>query len=394
MYTEDKCRCMICFKKNTSFSPPKWALIGGLQGNLVFSDEASQWQFDTLSTDSRSPIPVPMDIMPNGTGVCFQCYVNIKSNFRNLLEAIKITEMMAEQINAKKVSPKSDVSSMYLYPLDPVETMKQMAKNKNTSWLWPRTPRGWKLIVRQRAFSGDICQSMCEGVDLAKKSISWVSETTSNFENGQIDSYNIKTRLCNVSRQKDHRTITRSISPSVLFPPNATKQCTKNCYCAEDKIRDCVKAKCCIFCQNLSLSCTDGPGYKWYCTIHPVEKFFVPGSADRSEISAWMYEDNHRRGETLSVIDPESSIGIALYGRQREVVLAECKGASISTIVNVSPKPAKMDMCHECKKESYHGRICPSTGDSNWYCDGCWDKYWIDKKQYEKEQHEDFPPLS
>jgi hypothetical protein len=103
-----------------------------------------------------------------------------------------------------------------------------------------------------------------------------------------------------------------------------------------------------------------------------------------------MYEDNHKRGETLSVIDTDSAFGIALYGKEREVVLAECEGASLSTTVKVEPKPPKKDMCHECKKETYHGRICPSTGDSNWYCNGCWDKYWVAKKKQEK----DYPSLS
>jgi hypothetical protein len=102
-----------------------------------------------------------------------------------------------------------------------------------------------------------------------------------------------------------------------------------------------------------------------------------------------MYEDNHMRGETLSVIDLDSAFGIALYGKEREVVLAECEGASLSTKVNVEPKPPKKDMCHGCKKETYHGRICPSTGDSNWYCNGCWDKYWAEEKK-----QEDFPSLS
>jgi hypothetical protein len=389
MYTLEKCRCLTCYKQNTQHSSPKWALLGGRQGDLLFSEEATRWQFDTLPEDPRSPRPVQMDIMPKGSGVCLRCYENISSDFRKILEAIKITDMRTEQTNPQKVSPTSAASRVPWSPSDPGEIVKQMSKKKNTSWLWPRTPSGWKLVVRQRAFSNDICSDMQDGLDLGGKRISWFSPTTGRFENGLIESYDIKTRLCKVTREKGSQVFTRNLSPSSLFPPNAMDQCTGRCYCPT-----CAKPKCCIFCQSLCLSGTEGPGYNWYCSRHPVEKFFVLGSANQYEVEAWMVEDNHRRGEAFSVIDTDSPFGIALYGSQREVVLAECEGASISTTVNVKAKPAKKDMCHGCKKESYHGRICPSTGDSNWYCDVCWKQYWNEKKQQEKKQQEDFPSLS
>ena len=365
MYTLENSCCLTCYKHNTQYSPPEWAVLGGPQGELRFSEEAERWQFDT-SEDPRSPRPVQMDIMPWGSGVCLGCYENINSEYRKILGGIM-------------PKPGTDLA-----PIEE-ESVKANQDPKNTSWLWPRTPSGWKLVVRQRAFSNDICSDMQEGVELVGKRISWFSATTTRLENGLIDSYDIKTRLCNVTRGKGSHIFTRNLRPSTLFPPNATEQCTDRCYCPT-----CVKPKCCIFCQTLCHTGVDGPGQQWYCRFHPVEKFFVPGSANKFEVLAWMKEDNHRRGETLSIIDTESSIGIAVYGSQKEVTLAECEGASIAKVVNVLAEPAKKDMCHECKVKTYLGRICPSTGDSNWYCDGCWDKYWLSKEKYSG----NFPSLS
>lgn len=359
MYTLEKCRCITCYKQNIQYSPPKWAVLGGVRGGLRFSEEVT----GSLEGLTGSV----MDIMPFGSGICLSCYENISPNYagaRKVLEDI----MTADQGTA-------------------MTTIEESFGPKNTSWLWPQTPSGWKVVVMQRAFSNDICSGMQDGLVLGGKSVSWFSATTRKFENGVIDSYNIETRLCKVSRVKGSQTFTRNLSPSSLFPPNAI--CEKS---MERESRS-KKPKCCAFCQNLCLSGVEGPGYLWYCCHHPVEKFFVLDSASKFEVLAWMEEDNHRRGEMMSVIDTESSLGIAVYGSQREVVLASCEGCSISTKVNVTAEPTK-DTCHECKIESYRGRICPSTGDSNWYCDGCWDKYWDKDKKEQDKYSGDFPSLS
>jgi hypothetical protein len=370
MNTQEKCQCLVCYKPSSKSM--KWAVLGGRQGDLRFSSEALKLQFDTLPGDPRSPRPSGLDIMPPGSGVCLGCYENPNSGFsENLLDIGACTE----QGCLRGADPRSE-------PCRGHPDYDKLPKNKTR--LWPRTPSGWKLVVVQRAFSNEICMNMIHGEKLSGKSVSWFSENTGGFVNGQIKSYSIKSRICKVTSGGN----IDNICFSLLYPPNATQQCTERCFCP-----GCVKPKCCIVCQKTCLSGTEGPGYNWYCRYHPVEKFFVPGSANQYEISAWMYEDNHKRGETMSVIDLESSIGIALYGKEREVVLASCEGVSISTTVNVEPKPPKKDMCHECKKETYHGRICPSTGDSNWYCNGCWDKYWV-AQAAKKKQEEDFPALS
>lgn len=374
MNTLEKCQCLICYKPSSA--QMKWAVLGGRQGDLRFSSNALKLQYDTLSRDSRGlPVPQGLDIMPMGSGICLRCYENTNQGYAEELVNIKVCTQLGFLRGA---DPKS-------CPCFGEPGWGKGPKNKSS--LWPTTPSGWKLVVAQRAFSNEICMNMIQGEKLSGKRVSWFSEDTGGFVNGQIKSYSIKSRLCKVTIAGKNLVSGHvvNICFSSLYPPNATQQCTERCFC-----EGCVKPKCCIVCQKTCLSGTEGPGYNWYCRCHPVEKFFVPGSANQYEISAWMYQDNHKRGETLSVIDSDSAFGIALYGKEREVVLAECEGASLSTTVKVEAKPPKKDMCHECKKETYHGRICPSTGDSNWYCNGCWDKYWVAKKKHEK----DYPSLS
>ena len=371
MNTQEKCQCLICYKPSSKSR--KWSVLGGRQGELLFSEAAQNLQYGTLPIDPRgNPIPSGLDIMPPGSGVCLGCYE--KPNWwyhENLLDIGACTQLGC----LRGADPKSE-------PCRGQAEYDKLPKNKTR--LWPRTPSGWKLVVVQRAFSNEICMNMIHGEKLSGKSVSWFSDNTGGFVNGQIKSYSIKSRLCTVTSGGNKE----NICFSLLYPANATQQCTERCFCS-----DCVKPKCCIVCQKTCLSGTEGPGYNWYCRNHPVEKFFVPGSANQYEISAWMYEDNHRRGETFSVIDRDSAFGIALYGKEREVVLAECEGASLTTTVKVEPKPPQKDVCRECKKETYHGKICPSTGDSNWYCNGCWDKYWV--AQDAKQKHEeDYPSLS
>jgi len=372
MNTREKCQCLICYKPSSKSR--KWSVLGGRQGELLFSDEALKLQYDTLPGDPRSPRPGGLDIMPSGSGICLRCYENPSEGFGHILLDIKVCTQLG---GLRGADPKS-------CPCFGQPGRDKEPKNKSS--LWPRTPSGWKLVVAQRAFSNEICMNMIQGEKLSGKRVSWFSDygIPGGLVNGQIKSYSIKSRLCKVTSGVN----IVNICFSSLYPPNATQQCTERCFC-----QGCVKPKCCIVCQKTCLYGTEGPGYNWYCLCHPVEKFFVPGSANQYEISAWMYEDNHRRGKTMSVIDPDSAFGMALYGKEREVVLASCEGASLSTTVSVEPKPPKKDMCHECKKETYHGRICPSTGDSNWYCNGCWDQYW-DAQAAKKKQEEDFPSLS
>ena len=393
-----KCRCLNCSTENEHLAYPRWAVKGGVGGELVFSREAGDVQ--------RRGSSSYLGIMPLGSGVCQKCYENPKqeSQFALIRMIISVEkrdvpswfvsvskeEVVSLRERVESGEEPADIAADNMAKVVGGIQAKEVSKDPgDMSWMWPRTTRGWKSFVRYTAFQNEIIHDMDQGKDQKGKKITWFSATSKQFETGEIESCDFENGFCRVRKNKNGRLWKRTLKPSSLFPQNLMKQCVGVCYCPT-----CIKPKSCTYCGISCLSGEEGPGFKWYCRYHPVEKFFVHGTANKFEIMAWIEEDSHRRGEPFSVIDPESSLGIAVYGYpKKEVVLAECEGASITKTVEEKVICAKKDTCHECKKETYCGRICPSTGDTNWYCNDCWENYWITQKKNDA-YNGDYPSLA
>ena len=155
-----KCRCLNCSTENEHLADPRWAVKGGVGGELVFSREAGEVQ--RRGSSYRG-------IMPLGSGVCQKCYENPKheSQFALIrmiigIEKREVPSWFVSVSKEKVVSlrervergeePADIVADNMAKVVGDIQAKEVSKLGKGQSWMWPRTTRGWKSFVRYTAF--------------------------------------------------------------------------------------------------------------------------------------------------------------------------------------------------------------------------------------------------
>lgn len=399
--TTTRLRCLSCTKLHVREEPwesgskgwgrvdSEWAVWGvsSCEGEIRLKDNVRRAEnFTNPHNDWMLSSQACRDVMPQGCGVCNECFDNPPREIHYLLQCVKELEGRKFGFSSmREEKPNLEGKSSLELEAIAAENMKKIKEQEEMGEPWPITLAGWRAFSRGMTFIIDTVENaLVNGVKGGE--VSWKSKTLGTFVNGRIEEFDRMNRQYKISRVENGNILRKWVSIHMIFPKDFTKMCNLHCYCPT-----CSHPKCCVHCNKPTLEGERGPGGYTYCSGCPVESHFIIGTANTYEIFAWIEEQTAKNDGFPMVIDPESALGIGLWGYpEKTEVLAECKGCRVTRKVKDTNVKIKKNKCHECGDFTCYGSIQLKTGDSNWYCDCCWEKYWKEKEKYEEE----FPKLN
>lgn len=398
-------RCLSCTKLHQRRKPwesgskgwgevdSEWAVWGvsSCEGEIRLADNVRRAENFTIPhKDWILSSQACRRVMPQGCGICDECFDNPPSKIHYLLECVKGLEGRKFSICSMR-EEKIVLEGKTSLELEEIaaENMKKIKEQEEKGEPWPITLAGWKAFSRALCFIIDtVDHAITTGVK--GREISWKSTTTGSYVNGRIEEFDKMNMKYKISRVRNGKIYRKWVNIYMVFPKDFIKMCNLHCYCLT-----CSHPKCCVYCNKPTLEGERGPGGYTYCSKCPVESHFVIGTANRYEIFAWIESQTAKNEGYPMVIDPESALGIGVWGfPEKTEVIAECEGCRITRKVKDLNVKIKENECHECGKLTCYGSIQLKTGDTNWYCDCCWGKYWERDSQLHMKYEKDFPKMN